>query len=197
MTLSNIGLIGKLRAGKDVVAAYLASNYGYTRFAFGDPLKDDFHRRYPEIPREPKPRAGYQFHGQFMREHRGENVWIDACLEAITEAESYHVADYYMYGPDAAFRAVITDVRQPNEYGRLNAEGYVLIRVQAQDGIRIQRAIESGDTFNYTDLMHGTETALDGYAADFTVTNDGSLDELYAQIDGIIATLRSAGRDAS
>lgn len=182
MTLPNIGLIGRLRSGKDTVGDYLASKYGYTQFAFGDELKRDFHRRYREIPRDPKPRAGYQFHGQFMREHYGENVWIDACFDNIRCSDT-----------DAP--VVISDTRQENEFTTLQSAGYVLIRVEAPDGLRIERAVNSGDTFNYADLMHGTETALDGYAADFTVVNDGSLAELYAQIDEIMGYLRPPSAD--
>lgn len=182
MALPNIGLIGKLRAGKDEVAKYLAENYGYVRFAFGDALKDDFHTRYPEVPREPKPRAGYQFHGQFMRE-RDPNLWVRKCFEEIEDTRVHF--EYYT----EPFRAVITDCRQPNEHEALKSAGYTLIRVDAPDTVRIQRAIESGDTFNYADLMHGTETALDDYEADFTVDNSGTLAELYAQIDTIMAAL--------
>jgi len=181
--LPNIGLIGKLRAGKDEVARYLASKYGYTAFAFGDELKRDFHRRYRDIPRDPKPRVGYQMHGQLMREYYGEDVWINECLEGIELAR--HNADIH---------AVITDTRQLNEAERLKAEGYVLIRVEAPEALRIQRAITSGDRFNLRDLTHGTETALDDYAADFTVVNDAGLPELYAQIDDIIDSLRSPGK---
>jgi dephospho-CoA kinase len=182
-TLPNIGLIGKLRAGKDVVAAYLADKYGYTRYAFGDELKRDFHRRYPEIPRDPKPRAGYQFHGQFMREHYGENVWVDRCL---TDVDAVCSVERWDAQP---FHAVITDVRQESEYEALAARSYVLIRVEASAALRIERAVNSGDVFNYADLAHGTETALDGYAADFTVVNDAGLAELYARIDEIMAEL--------
>ncbi|OMC96476.1 hypothetical protein BJP49_11020 [Paenibacillus odorifer] len=174
-----MALTGKLRAGKSLVGDYLASKYGYTQFAFGDELKRDFHRRYPEIPRDPKPRAGYQFHGQFMREHVDADVWIRKCLAEVQRA----------YYANLDFRAVISDVRQLNEADALAARSYVLIRVTAPDGLRIERAVNSGDTFNYADLAHGTETALDGYAADFTVVNDGTLDALYAQIDEIIAGL--------
>lgn len=182
MTLPNIAILGRLRSGKDTVGDYLAPKYGYTQFAFGDELKRDFHRRYPEIPRDPKPRAGYQFHGQFMREHYGENVWVDACFENIEYSRLCPVS-----GTDAP--VVITDVRQESEYEALAARSYVLIRVEAPDGLRIERAVNSGDTFNYADLAHGTETALDGYATDFTVVNDGPLDALYAQIDDIISEL--------
>ncbi|WP_434750230.1 hypothetical protein [Paenibacillus amylolyticus] len=187
-TLSNIALAGKLRAGKDEAARYLASKYGYTAFAFGDELKRDFHRRYPEIPREPKPRVGYQMHGQLMREYYGEDVWIDACFENV-DAHRLSFSD-----PDNV-PAVITDTRQLNEAERLKSAGYVLIRVEAPEALRIQRAVASGDRFNLRDLTHGTETALEDYAADFTVTNDGDLAHLYRQIDEIVRQL--SGSDAS
>lgn len=192
MALPNIGLIGKLRSGKSAAGDYLAFKYGYTQFAFGDELKRDFHRRYPEIPRDPKPRAGYQFHGQFMREHYGENVWINACFGNVRDARGS--SRYYGELPQP-FRAVISDVRQPNEFSALQSAGYVLIRVSAPDGVRIERAVNSGDTFNYADLMHGTETALDGHLADFTVVNDGTLAELYAKIDEIMGFLRPPSAD--
>ncbi|MDQ0168741.1 adenylate kinase [Paenibacillus tundrae] len=178
--LPNIGLIGRLRSGKDTAADYLASKYGYTAFAFGDELKRDFHRRYREIPRNPKPRVGYQMHGQLMREYYGEGVWVDACFENV-DAHKLSFSD-----PDNV-PAVITDTRQLNEAVRLKSAGYVLIRVEAPEALRIQRAIKSGDRFNLRDLTHGTETALDGFSADFTVTNDGDLAHLYRQIDEIVA----------
>ncbi|OMD16232.1 hypothetical protein [Paenibacillus odorifer] len=175
MTLPNIGLIGKLRSGKSAAGDYLASKYGYTQFAFADEMKADFHRRYPEVPRDPKPRACYQFHGELMRQVVGESVWVDRCFASI-------------YATDVA-SVVITDVRMPHEVDALQSAGYVLIRVEAPDGLRIERAVNSGDTFNYWDLAHGTETALDGHLADVTVANDGTLAELYAQIDEIMAYL--------
>lgn len=178
--LPNIGLIGRLRSGKNAVGDYLTSKYGYTAFAFGDELKAEFHRNYPDIPRDPKPRAGYQEYGQRIRRERGESIWINACLGAIDYQRRYAA---YEQRP---FRAVICDVRQLNEAQTLQSAGYLLIRVTAPDAIRINRAIKSGDKFEYTDLMHGTETALDDYPADFTVDNGGTLDELYAQIDMIM-----------
>lgn len=186
--LPNIALTGKLRAGKDEVARHLASKYGYTAFAFGDELKRDFHHRYPEIPRDPKPRVGYQMHGQLMREYYGEGVWIDACFENVD-------AHKLSFSDQDNVPAVICDTRQLNEAERLKSAGYVLVRVEAPEALRIQRAVTSGDRFNLRDLTHGTETALDGFKADFTVTNDAGLPELHAQIDEIVRQL--SGSDAA
>ncbi|CAM2952929.1 adenylate kinase [Paenibacillus sediminis] len=194
-SLPNIGLIGKLRAGKNVAADYLASKYGYTQFAFGDELKRYAHEIFGEPAPGTKPRELYQWFGQTMRE-RDPDVWARKCLDAIDwrakdiEAANVSWRRLVPQGADVPFRAVISDVRQPNEATTLSSAGYVLIRVEAPDAVRIDRAIKSGDTFAYADLMHGTETALDAYPADFTVDNGGSLDELYAQIDAILEVLR-------
>lgn len=181
-SLPNIGLIGKLRAGKDVVAAYLADKYGYTRFAFGDELKRYAHELFGEPASGEKPRELYQWFGQTMRQ-RDPDVWVGKCLAKVTEFQRWVDTDM-LHTPNP--NVVITDVRQLNEAKALAERSYLFIRVTAPDAIRIDRAIKSGDKFEYTDLMHGTETELDDYPADFTADNGGTLDELYAQIDTIM-----------
>lgn len=197
MTLPNIGLLGKMRSGKDTVAAYLAEKYGYTRFAFGDELKRYAHELFDEPAVGSKPRALYQAFGQACREI-DPDIWVRKCLEAVdwnAEDRAAFSASLRKHAPhllSSPFRAVITDCRQPNEYHALKSAGYTLIRVEAPEALRIHRAIESGDTFNLRDLTHDTETALDGFAADFTVMNDAGLPELYAQVDAIMDLLRSS-----
>jgi dephospho-CoA kinase len=179
MTLPNIGICGGLRSGKDTVGDYISQNYGYTQFAFGDELKNDFHRRYPEIPRDPKPRIGYQTHGQLMRRLIDEDIWVWKCFAEIKRV-------YYAHIP---FRAVITDLRQPNEYDRCRAESYVIIRIKAPETLRIGRAIQSADTFNLRDLTHDTESHVDSFTVDYEIVNDGTLAELYAKVDAIMREL--------
>ncbi|MEC0370024.1 hypothetical protein [Paenibacillus chibensis] len=176
--LPNIGLISKLRAGKDTIAEYLEDEYGFLRYAFGDGLRDICGRLYPEqFAGGAKPRALLQSFGEYARTH-DPNVWVNDMFRRISHNE------YTRYQP-----IVVSDVRQPQEYTALQSAGYVLIRVTAPDAVRIDRAIKSGDKFSYADLMHRTETALDDYPADITVDNGGTLDELYAQIDEIVAYL--------
>lgn len=189
MTYPNIAITGKFRSGKNAVADYLTEKYGYTQFAFGDELKRDFHRRYPEIPREPKPRIGYQNHGQLMRALIGEDVWVAKCFDTIAEAEFFDGTVALSRGTVSQFCAVITDLRQPNEFDRCCAEGFVIIRINAADEIRLERARTAGDAFTAKDLRHETESHVDGFAADYDVDNNGTLAELYAQIDDIMKEL--------
>lgn len=173
-----IALSGKMRAGKSAAARYLVEKYGYTEFAFGDELKADFHRRYPEIMWEPKPRIGYQNHGQLMRALISERYWIDVCFDRIAESLRKFPT-----------RPLISDLRQPNEFDRCKSEGYVIIRVNCPDEIRIERARAAGDNFTANDLNHETERYIDSFTVDYEIQNDGSLDELYAQIDEIIRAI--------
>lgn len=175
--IPKIALIGKARSGKSSIARYLVEQHGFTRYAFGDELKRLAHEVFDIDASSNKDRGLYQFFGQVCRE-RDEDVWLRKVFRKI-EREN----------PDSI---LVEDVRQPNEYHALKAAGYTLIRVEAPEALRIHRAIESGDTFNLRDLTHDTETALDGFAADFTVVNDAGLPELYAQIDAIMDLLRSS-----
>lgn len=184
MTLPNIGLIGKMRSGKSTVGDYLAEKYGYTQFAFGDELKRYAHELFGEPADGSKPRALYQTFGQACREI-DPDIWVRKCLARASEPELFRSVGRGWLPP----LSVITDVRQPNEYAALQSADYVLIRVEAPEALRIHRAIESGDSFALRDLTHGTETALDGYAADFTVVNDAGIPELYEQIDEIMRYL--------
>lgn len=116
-----LALGGYAYAGKDSVANVLAERYGYTRIAFGDPVRDLLEAMNPLIPtpygavnlawvlkdvgwdvakREyPEVRRLMQQLGNGAREHTVQDVWIQAALK---KAEGHE-------------RVVYTDVRHRNE----------------------------------------------------------------------------------
>lgn len=183
MTLK-IALIGKARAGKDSVADLLAEHYGFTKYAFGTALKYHAHLIFPWIPRDPKPRELYQFMN-VMREY-DTDVWVRHLFNELDVDCHYDE----LFGLAPVF-PVITDVRQQNEYDRCRAEGYTIIRVEADDPTRLERMRAAGDRFNNDDLKHDTETQLDAFEADFTVDNGAgvTLDDLKRQVDAIMGEL--------
>lgn len=178
-----IGLCGKMRTGKDTVANYLAKEYGFRPFAFGDRLKDNFHLKYPHIPKDPKPVRGYQLYGQLERYVVDEDVWIDYCLLDIQRASRMGK----VFGKP--IRPLITDMRQANEFNRLQGLGYVTIRVEAPLEQRIERIKSSGDDFDPNNLNFETETDLDMFNVDYVISNDGSLEQLYDSVDEIMYQL--------
>jgi len=175
-----LALCGKLRSGKSLVAGYLSLMHDFQPFAFGDALKNSFHRAFPQIPRQPKPRAYYQAFGQWARATIDENVWIDATMRKVDEYLAHNQCN-------APLRVLIEDVRQQNEYDRLKREGFVFVRITAPDELRLERARKVGDDFTEADLAHETETFVDSFEVDYEVANDGTVDELCAKIDRILA----------
>jgi dephospho-CoA kinase len=179
-----LALVGKLRAGKDTAARYLTLFYDFQPFAFGDPLKRYLHEIFPHVPREPKPRALYQAFGQKLRE-LDPDVWVNLTMHKIDEYLRQYTCDCSPLKP----RVVVTDCRQQNEYDRLRAAGFVFVRINADDELRIRRALEAGDNFTVHDLAHETELLVDSFDVDYEVDNNGTTSELYAQIDAIMNEL--------
>ena len=187
MTLPPIALTGRLRSGKNVVADYLTENYGYTQFAFGDELKRHYHATFGET--ETKPREGYQWFGQTMRQ-RDPDVWVRKCFDKIAFYSGL-IQRGQLHTPFP--NAVITDLRQPNEFEACKRQGFVIIRITAPESVRIDRAIKSADNFALSDLTHDTESHVDKFAVDYEIANDGTLAELYAKVDAIIAEVAANG----
>lgn len=179
-----IALCGKLRAGKDEVANHLYIKHGFNRIAFGDALKKEAHEVFPWISQGSKPRALYQQFGQLMREI-DPDVWIKHAERAVKGTIDFRVSTGAEH-----IGVVITDVRQQNEVDWCRANGFTLIRVTAPDEVRIARAIEAGDDFSVHDLAHETELAIDGFAVDYEIVNDGSVDDLKAKIDEIMEAIK-------
>jgi dephospho-CoA kinase len=178
-----IALTGKMRAGKDEAAHHLYIRHGFDRVAFGDALKKNAHATFPWVSEFSKPRALYQQYGQLMRQI-DPYVWIKHAEQAVKGAIDFRVNT----GAEQV-GVVITDLRQDNEVAWCRENGFTLIRVTAPDEDRIARAIAAGDDFNENDLAHETELAIDGFAVDAEIVNDGSVDDLKRKIDTILEAI--------
>jgi dephospho-CoA kinase len=187
--IRKLAICGRARSGKDTVGTYLEENYGFRRFAFADDMKRLLHELFPHIPQNPKPRRAYQVFGEGLRrlELQGaDHVWINACMRKV---ETY--IWWHSEVDNRGANVVITDLRTQLEYDALRANGFTIIRVMAPDEVRIGRAIAAGDDFCENDLEHETELSIDKFDVDFTVNNDGSVDDLKAQVDSILSQIRT------
>jgi hypothetical protein len=196
--MRNIGLIGKARAGKDSAAAHLVATQAYTRLAFADPLKEAALKINPfvdgfsndrladivdadgwEYAKDvyPEVRRILQHIGQIVREI-DEDFWLRECLRKVAGATKLNMP------------VVITDVRYANEAESLRRAGFLLVRI-----VRPARTIEltgakavSARRLSDASAAHASETELDGYPADFEISNAGSLADLGAAIGSLTAT---------
>src|SRR5690625_4501378 len=192
-----IALTGRMRSGKSTIADHLWLNHDFAKVSFASSLKQLADRLFSHLY-EPiyedcpfseggrtvkeyrKPRALLQELGQKMREI-DEDVWIKQAEQDVELAEAWR----------STAGVVIDDLRQPNEYEWARANGFIIIRVEASDDLRLERAKQAGDSFNEEDLAHDTEQHVDKFDVDYTIVNDGDLDDLKRRVDEIMGEIKS------
>ncbi|MER5304597.1 hypothetical protein ABT039_34735 [Streptomyces lasiicapitis] len=178
--------MGRAGSGKDSAAARLISRYQFVRVAFADPLKESAMRLDPIIGAEgtsygalpirlsdvvkrygwdraknsyPEVRRTLQRLGEAVRGD-DPDFWLRMALDKISTADRWSLP------------VVVSDVRYANEADALRAAGALMVRIE-----------RPGATAGGEAAQHVSELDLDAYPADVTVTNAGSLDDLYAMTD--------------
>ncbi|MCS0827421.1 hypothetical protein NX029_26255 [Cytobacillus firmus] len=176
-----IAVAGEIRSGKDSFCNYISGKtYRMEKLYFAEGIERIIRDYFPEaFEGNNKPRKYYQEIGQFMRT-LNPDVWVN------------QVADRYEYL--SRWRNVqnfiCTDLRQPNEYEWLKANGFTVVKVEAEPEIRIERMKASGDSFDMNALVHPVEMQIRNLPYDYLVTNNGTLEELHQQADYILNELK-------
>lgn len=172
-----IGLSGYAQSGKDTAASFFE---GYERRAFADPMRDVLYTLNPIVKsglnlqdaidedgwdkakvRYPEIRRLLQVLGtEVGRAKWGDNFWVWQATKGLNSNQNI----------------VFTDVRFPNELEEIKIFGGVTVRI-VRDGV------EAVNT-------HPSESALDDATFDFTIHNNGTLEELKAKIENLVQMLK-------
>lgn len=165
-----IGLSGYARSGKDTVAQVLISEFGFTRLAFADkireflllinPIISDGHRLgevvedygWDVAKSRPEVRRLLQETGVAARELFGPDFWVESAFNSADPNE----------------KIVVTDVRFLNEADYIKEIGGHVWRVN-RDSVGAVNG-------------HISEHDLDNYEFDLVVQNNSSLDDLSRSI---------------
>lgn len=168
-----IGLSGYAQSGKDTVAQVLVDNYGFTRVAFADKIREFLYEMNPLIQvvgfepiylkeivdskgwevakQNPHVRVALQKAGVSARKTFGEDFWINQALKNLRHGNY-----------------VITDVRFKNEATAIWSMPGKIWRVN-RPGVT---AVNS----------HVSETQMDDYPVDHFVNNDGDIKDLWEEV---------------
>ena len=169
-----IGLGYRARSGKDTVANFLIREYGFTRIAFADKLKDVASIITDQDAKDPDFKAASVFgmSGGELLQKLGTNIRI-GMPDIWIEASGLRAAAQYLS------RIVVTDVRHHNEAAIIKELGGSLWHIN-RPGI----AHDS----------HITESAGDQIKWDRVISNHGSLSDLrQAAIDAYHAEAHQRG----
>jgi hypothetical protein len=213
-----IGVCGLIGSGKDTTADYLVNIHEFRRDSFAATLKDACasvfgwdrdmlegrtrsSREWREQPdewwsarlgRTITPRHILQYWGtEVCRNAFHDDIWI-ASLENKLRKTSDDV--------------VISDCRFPNEIRAIRKQGGYVIRVTRgpePEWYDLAVAANSDQHWTHGDPreelrrrgIHASETAWIGTRFDRVIANDGTLDQLYAQITNLVRDLRPATED--
>jgi hypothetical protein len=180
-----IGLSGYARSGKDTAAEVLVSEYGFTRIAFADKLREVLYKLDPVVgfqgnvfkmtifpKRVSEVIDQYGWDGYKETEYGSE---IRSLLQRLgTEAgretlwDSIWVdATLNNLSPEGKY--VVTDCRFPNEAQAILDKGGEVWRVS-------RRGVGPANT-------HASETSLDGWDFDKHLLNDSSREEFLTQVE--------------
>jgi hypothetical protein len=179
-----IGLSGYAQTGKDTVAEHIVKNYGFTRVAFADPIREALYKLNPKVrlgesigvslahavdnmgweevkklssdARELLQRLGTEV----GRDMFGEDFWINRAMLKATEHEN----------------VVISDTRYFNEAESIRKHGGILIRINKPNTSEIN--------------SHESEKNLNDYMFDYTIINNGTKKDLYDVIDKLLANAK-------
>lgn len=176
-----IGLSGYARSGKDEVAKVLVEEYGFTRVAFADKIREflyetnpiiDTHYRlkllvdsygWDEVKKNPQVRQLLQNVGVAARTVFSDEFWIAQALQPV------HFEDNW----------VITDVRFSNE----------ATRIKQYDNAQLWRITRPSVTAVND---HVSEHDLDDWTFDYVLPNEGSLEELRELVQSKMNALTNA-----
>jgi len=198
-------------SGKDTIADYLVNFHGYKRESFANSLKDavsvvfgwdremlEGRTRQSREWRETKdewwskrlkqditPRWILQYWGtEVVRKGFHDDMWVASLEHRLQSSED---------------DIVITDCRFPNEIKALKNIGATVLRVKRgpePEWFDAAKSMNKGPSKNISWAIskhrieelgiHASETAWVGSKFDATITNDGTLDDLYAQVEQLL-----------
>ena len=206
-----VGFVGFIGSGKDTAADYLVNFHGFRRDSFANTLKDavahvfgwdrtmlegrtkssrEWREQRDEwwserLGREITPRLMLQLWGtEVCRQGFHDDIWI-ASLENKMRKTTDDI--------------VISDVRFPNEIKAIHNAGGIVVRVARgadpewyDAAVSANKGPDGNASWSLSKLkleqlkIHASETSWVGGAIDFTISNNGTIDDLFDQIKNLV-----------
>lgn len=205
-----IGFVGLIGAGKDTAADYLVNYHGFRRDSFANTLKDAVAAvfgwdRVLLEGRTKEARAWREEVDTWWSERLGKNItprWVLQQWGTEVCRKGFHDDIWIASLENRLLKTkddiVISDVRFPNEIAAIHKAGGLVVRIKRgpePEWFQDAANVNAGDTNMSWAIskmrmeklgIHASETAWVGGNIDHTITNDGTIDELFDSIKGLV-----------
>ena len=122
-----------------------------------------------------------------------DGIWVNALMSEYKPKEELvgTTSENIQWG-EVYPNWIITDTRFPNEHQAVKDKGGINIRVNRpkERELILRNATSIIDTRKTLEPKHKSETALNNATFDYTIENDGTLDELIDKIRDLLITLK-------
>ncbi len=180
-----IGITGTLAAGKGAVVDYLVGTRNFVHYSMRDFLTQEIVRRGLPVNRDVMKQMGDEFRQkyspgylveQFLEKaiHQDKNVIIES-IRTVKEIE------VLKKNPQAVLLSIDADIKI--RYERSQS------RKSATDSVTFEKFVEDEKRESISDEPWAMNLPKCKALADYRITNDGSLEELHKQIEGILSSL--------
>lgn len=178
-----LGLVGEIAAGKTTVTNYLKESNEMISFRFSDMLSDILDRMYIE-----KNRGNYQTISTILRKNFGDDIMSKVIARDVKE-----ITDDFI---------IVEGIRRPSDVAYLKElPEFKIISINTDEKTRYERITsrtEKSDdqTKTWEEFQKEGQQEAEGKVkqiaaqADYTIDNNGTLEELYAQVDEIIEKIK-------
>jgi hypothetical protein len=167
-----LAFMGLMRSGKDTSLDYVKGKIGGKALRFADPLYEIQKAVYQIVGLpEKKDRTLLQLVGTEWGRHTiDQNIWVNVVVDRIKKEK-----------PET--NLFIADCRFANEEKALRELGFEFIMLKAP----VQALTERGAS----NVTHESEWFAANYTgADYTILNNGTLEELHAELDKVLALIQ-------
>ena len=200
-----IGICGFIGSGKDTVADYLVNFHEFRRESFANTLKDAVAAVFgwDRIMLEGRTKEAREWReqpDQWWSERLGQQItprWILQYWGTEVCRAGFH-DDIWIASVENKLRksgdnVVISDCRFPNEIASIKSAGGKIAWVQRgalphwhDIAVKANRGEASAITWLEKEKIHASEWAWIGSNFDYTLDNNGSIDDLYKQIKNLV-----------
>jgi len=177
------GFVGQIASGKDVSQKYIVEKYGASSHRFSTMLRDILNRLYIDITRENLQNLSFD-----LRQRFGSDTLARVIAEDVKN--------------DTHDIVIVEGIRRMADIIKLkDFPNFYMISIDAQAEIRYNRLVKRNENVGdknktfaqfLTDGQAEAEKEIPAVmaAAQYRVNNDGTLDDLYQQLEKIISTIK-------